>query len=268
LEPKPLNTLPAISACARIIYLKDRRANLLVLPSDQYIKGQSEFKSIAVKALGVSDKGFLCLIGVKPDNPCGGYGYIKTGKMLFKGVYRVKSFKEKPAFSEAQRLFVKKGVFWNSGIFCFRADAVLDEIEEHLPKLHSQISRVKLKKDIYKVWNRIRPVSIDYGLIEKTKNLCMVEARFYWRDLGSWDAVYNELPKDSKNNVFSSNCVSLESNGNFIFSADTNRLITTVGIKNLIIVDTKDALLICNKSRAQDVKKIVEILKLKHKSCV
>ncbi len=268
LEPKPLNTLPAISLCARIINLKDNQANLLVLPSDHYIKDSINFKQVILKALDLSSKGFLCLIGIKPDSPCSGYGYIKVGGGIGKNIFYVKSFKEKPNLNETKRLFKNKGMFWNSGIFCFKSEVILREIKIYLPRLYRQIIRIKERQDIKNIWNKIKPISIDYGLLERSKNLAMVAAKFYWRDLGSWDALCDILPKDKKNNIILSDFVELDSKNTFVFSQTPKRLIATIGIQDLIIVDTSDALLICRKEKSQEVKKLVELLKKKRKKCV
>ena len=268
LEPQPLNTLPAISLCARIINLKDDQANLLVLPSDHYIKDNASFRKVMLKALNLSAKGFICLTGVKPDSPCSGYGYIKTGRKIGKDGFFVEYFKEKPTLNTARRLFKEKGIFWNSGIFCFRAVTVLRELKTHVPKLYAQIIQIKQKQDIPKIWHKIRPVSIDYGLLQKSRNLVMVRAEFYWCDLGSWDALSGVLSRDRKKNTILSDCINLDSTNIFVYSPGYKRLIATVGLQDTIIVDTPDALLVCKKEKSQDIKRLFALLKKKRKKCV
>lgn len=266
LEPKPLNTLPAVALGAQLINLKDEQANLLVLPSDHYIKDSIKFRQVISRALDVARDDLLCLMGIKPDSPSTGYGYIEAERD--KDVFCVKSFKEKPTLFEAKKLFRKKGVYWNSGIFCFKSEAILKEIKMYQPQLYRQIIKIKDKQDIGNIWHRIKPISIDYGLLEKSKNLVMLTAKFYWRDLGSWDALCDIFPKDRKNNIVLANSVNLDSRNTFIYSEVPQRFIATLGLENLIIVDTKDALLICRKQESQKVKKLVEILKKKRKKCV
>lgn len=268
LEPKPLNTLPAIALCAQLINLRDKQANLLILPSDHYIKDNAGFKRTMIRTLSLSSRGFVCLIGVKPDSPCSGYGYIKTGKKIDKDEFYIGSFKEKPDLNTAKKLFKKSDIFWNAGIFGFRSDVILKEIRDYQPLLYSQIIRIRKKQDIGKVWPRINPISIDYGLLEKSKRLVMVKAKFYWRDLGSWEALCNVLSADRKGNIILSDCINLDSRNIFVCSYGSQRIIAAVGLQDIIIADTADALLVCRKDKSQDIKRLVELLKKKRKKCV
>jgi mannose-1-phosphate guanylyltransferase/mannose-6-phosphate isomerase len=268
LEPQPLNTLPAILLCARIIGLKDKKANLLVLPSDHYIKGDRSFTGAALKALNLSSRDYICLMGLVPDSPCPGYGYITTAGTIGRGEFQVKSFKEKPDLSTAKRLFKKRNIFWNSGIFCLKAEVVLSEAQSLLPGLYAQIIRIKDKRQITKIWPKIKPISIDYGILQKSDRLVMVRAGFYWRDVGSWDALCSVLPKDGENNVILSDCISLDTSDTLVCAYGSKRLIAAIGLRGMIIVDTPDALLVCKKENAQDIKRLVELLKVKRKECV
>ncbi|MBM3251206.1 MAG: hypothetical protein FJZ11_00290 [Candidatus Omnitrophica bacterium] len=268
LEPKPLNTLPAIGLCARMISIRDKQANLLVLPADHYIRDNAGFKRAIFKALKLSSAGFMCLVGVKPDSPCVGYGYIKAARRIDKDIFSVAYLKEKPGLKTARRLFKEKNIFWNTGIFCFKAEVILRQIKDRLPGLHNQLSRVKYKQDIGDIWPKIKAVSIDYGLLEKSQGLVMVKAGFDWSDLGSWDALCGVLASGNKKNVILSDCVSLDNANIFVSSYGCRRLIAAIGLRDTIIVDTPDALLICKKENAQDIKALVEILKRKKKSCV
>ena len=268
LEPKPLNTLPAISLCAQIISLKDNQANLLVLPTDHYIKNRLEFKQDILKAQNLAAKGFLCLMGIKPDSPRLGYGYIKAGGKIGQSTFYVKSFQEKPTLNRAKSLLKERDTFWNAGIFYFKTRVLLREIKIHLPGFYRQITKIKDKQDIKKVWYKIKPISIDYGLLERSRNLVMIKAQFDWCDLGSWNTLCSVLLKDSKNNVILSDSVNLDSSGIFVYSHNPQHLIATIGLKDLIIADTQDALLVCRKDKSQEIKRLVEILKKKRKKCV
>ncbi|MFC1804528.1 mannose-1-phosphate guanylyltransferase [Candidatus Omnitrophota bacterium] len=268
LEPYPLNTLPAISACAKLIMLKDAGAKLLVLPSDHYIKGRNEFKKTMLEALKISSEGGLCLIGIKPGKLHLGYGYIQTARKKSRGVYYVGSFIEKPTVNRARRLLRGKDIFWNSGIFCFQAKAILREISKYQPRLSAQISRVRSKADVARVWDKIRPVSIDYGVLERSDNLMIIAAKFSWCDLGSWETLSEVLQSDSRGNIVMSDSLSLDCSNNLLYSQGNRRLIATVGISDTVIIDTPDALLVCRKERSQDVKRLVELLKKKRRDCV
>lgn len=270
LEPQAKNTLPAIALCAQIINLKDGDANLLISPSDHYIKDGRAFKGAIAKALEFSARGFLCLVGIKPDKPRSGYGYIQTKKLARKDVFYVSSFREKPSTEEASLFFKKKNVYWNSGIFCFKSKVILSEIKKYSPELYSQISNIRNKSNMGNIWQKVKAVSIDYGILEKSQKLIMVRGRFYWCDLGSWDALSDVLPKDRRSNVVLSDCdrINLDTRGTFICSYNHKRLIAAVGLEDLIIVDTPDALLVCKKEKAQDIKKLVSLLEKKRRACV
>ncbi len=268
LEPRPLNTLPAICLSARIIELKDPQAVLLVLPSDHYIKDDIAFKRAVLKALKYAKKNALCLMGIKPTQPCSGYGYIRAGRNIEDGIFLIKSFQEKPTPRQAELLLHKKDIFWNSGIFCFKSSIILGEAKAYQAGLYRQISKIKKKEDIKYAWKAIKAISIDYGILEKSRRLVMVKAKFYWRDLGSWDALVEILPSDAQGNIVLADTVSLDSRDNLMYSSCPNRVIAGIGLKDLIVVDTPDALLLCRKDKSQEIKKIVETLKVKRRECV
>jgi len=268
LEPTSLNTLPAISLCTKIISLKDNYANLLVFPSDHYIKDPLKFKQAMLKALRLSLEGFICLIGIKPHTPHSGYGYIKAGKIITKDAFHIHSFIEKPAPLIAKSLFRRKGIFWNAGIFCFQAKTLFQELSKNCPALYRQISRIEKAKDIKNIWKKIKPVSIDYGLLEHSRKLAMVEALVYWRDLGSWEALCEVLSKDKYGNAIVPDCEHLGSSNIFVYKHKASRLIATIGLKDTIIIDTPDALLVAKKKNADQIKHLVGILEQKRRKCV
>lgn len=261
LEPSPLNTLPAICLSTWLIYRGDPQANILVLPSDHYIKDRKKFYKVIKILKQVSGKGFFTLIGIAPIRPHTGYGYIVTGKKIGKGVFQVSRYIEKPDLTHAKKLLNVKKVYWNSGIFCFRADTLLGLVRRHNPRLYKQIIRIKSLKDLGPAWKNIKPISIDYGILEKSRGLAMVKGSFYWRDLGSWDAFCDISPKDRKNNITWANCLNLETSQTLIFSQDPKKLIATIGLKDMVIIDTPDSLLICRKDKTQEIKKLVAKLK-------
>lgn len=270
LEPVAKNTLPAIALCAQFINFREPGANLLVLPSDHYIEDKVKFKETVSEALKLSNVGFLSLIGIKPDKLHLGYGLIECGDKIKANIFQVKSFREKPPLNEASSLFRKKNFYWNSGIFCFKPTLILNELKIYQPGLYQQVSRIKNKSNINKVWNKIKPISIDYGILEHSKNLAIVVGRFKWSDVGSWDTLSEMLPRDKSNNaVFGdTDYLNLDSANTFIYSCNKKRLIAAIGLYDLIIVDTPDALLICKKERTEELKELVRLLKKKRKSCV
>ncbi len=259
LEPQGKNTAPAVGLCARLISKTDKNALLLVLPSDHYIKNVENFKKTIKKAIACAGKDFLVTIGVKPNAPSTGYGYIKvSGKK--KGYFAVEKFLEKPDLNKAKRYFKDKEFFWNSGMFIWKASVFLDEARKYLPKLYANLQLINSAGDIPEVWPKIEPISVDYGIMERSRKIALIPASFYWTDLGSWEALSEIFPKDKKGNIENVDTLNMDSQGVCVF-ARGNRLVSTIGVNNLVIADTPDALLVCDRSRTQDVKQLVERLK-------
>jgi mannose-1-phosphate guanylyltransferase/mannose-6-phosphate isomerase len=231
----------------------------VVLPSDHYIKGVPAFKKCLKKAVNLARKDLLVTLGVKPDVPSTGYGYIKVDSKD-NGYFSVERFLEKPDLKKAKTYFKDKRFYWNSGMFVWKASVLLGEMRKYLPKLHALLSSINSVDNITRVWDKIDPISVDYGIMERSKKIALIPADFYWTDLGSWDAMNALLPKDKRGNVIQADCLDVDSCGVSVFSRG-NRLISLVGVKDLIIADTPDALLVCNREKAQDVKKVVDILK-------
>ena len=260
LEPEGKNTAPAVGLCARLIGRADKDAVLMVLPSDHYIKNVDNFKKTLKDAIAYAKKDFLVTIGIKPTAPSTGYGYIKVS-VKKSGYFIVDKFLEKPDLKKANKYFKDKKFFWNSGMFIWKASVFLEETRKYLPKLHANLQRINSVNDIPKIWPRIEAVSIDYGIMEHSKRICLIPANFYWTDLGSWEALAEIFPKDKNGNIANSDTLNLDSQGVCIFTRG-NRLVSTIGIKDTVIVDTPDALLVCDRNKTQDVKHLVEKLKL------
>ena len=263
LEPQGKNTAPAIGLCARIISQVDPEAVLVVLPADHYIKGVNGFRSTLKKAILAANQGKLVTIGIRPDKPATGYGYIriKSGVKSQKSkIYSVDKFLEKPDLNKARKYFKDKNFFWNSGMFVWRSGVFLDEVKKFLPGLHKSLMSMRNITDIKRVWPGIEPISVDYGVMERSGKIAMVNADFFWADLGSWDALGEILPKDARGNILSEGTVSLSSKGTYVFNR-ANRLICTIGTNDLVIADTPDALLVCARARTQEVKGLVGMLK-------
>jgi mannose-1-phosphate guanylyltransferase/mannose-6-phosphate isomerase len=259
LEPQGKNTAPAIGLCARLIGRVDKDAVLVVLPSDHYIKNAGNFKNCLKRAIRLANNGLLVTLGIKPANPSTGYGYIKV-KSRKNGYFEVGRFLEKPDLAKARAYFKDKRFYWNSGMFVWKASVFLDEARKYLPKLYAMLNLIRSTEDIAKIWPKIDAISVDYGIMEHSKHIALIPADFYWTDLGSWEAMNALLPKDKRGNVIQADCLDVDSCGVSVFSRGS-RLISLVGVKDLIIADTPDALLVCDKHKAQDVKKVVEILK-------
>lgn len=260
LEPQGKNTAPAVGLCARLISRIDKDAVLLILPSDHYIKDIGNFKNTLKKAIACAGNDFLVTIGIKPDAPSTGYGYIKSDGRK-NGYIAVDKFLEKPGLNKAKKYFKDKKFFWNSGMFVWKASVFLEEAGRYLPKLYANLQLINSVTDIPKIWPKIEGISIDYGIMEHSQRIALIPANFYWTDLGSWEALSGIFPKDKKGNICNGDTLNLDSQGVCVF-ARGNRLVSTIGIKDTVIADTPDALLVCHRDKTQDVKKLVENLKL------
>jgi len=265
LEPQGKNTAPAVGLCAKLISKIDKDAVLLVLPSDHYIKNIKNFRKTIKKAIVCAKDNFLVTIGIKPSAPSTGYGYIRAdARCSVLGsrwlAYRVEKFLEKPSLNNAKKYFKDKKFFWNSGMFVWKASLFLDEVRKYLPKLYANLQLINSVNDISRIWPRIDAISVDYGIMERSRRIALIPADFYWTDLGSWGALAEIFPKDKKGNITNSDTLNFDSQGVCVFSKG-NRLVSTIGIKDTVIADTPDALLVCDRNRTQEVKHLVERLK-------
>jgi len=271
-EPQARNTFAPIGTLSNILYKQDKDAVILVLPCDHFIKNEKRFTKILNKSINLAKKGHIVTIGIAPDRPETGYGYIKISSKLpacprgrktkNSNIYKVDRFIEKPNLQKAKKMIKDKRFYWNGGIFIFRADTMLKEIKKFLPSDYRIIAQMKNKLALNKLWPRLTSISIDYAIMEKTKRLALITADFGWMDLGSWQAIEYFAKKDRSGNIFMGNCIDIGSSNTLAWS--DKRLLATLGLNNIIIVDTKDAILVCSKDRTQEVKKIVQILKQKN----
>jgi mannose-1-phosphate guanylyltransferase len=259
LEPVGRNTAPAIAlACFDI----DPEEIVLVTPSDHLIKDEKAYKSVVSEAKELAQQNNLVTFGIKPDYPETGFGYIEAdGK-------NVKSFKEKPDLKLAKEYIEKGNYYWNSGMFCFKAGLFLQELEKYSPEIYNlckiafeqnrEISQNQLRIT-YEAMSAIPSDSIDYAVMEKSDIVKVVPSDINWSDLGSFDALYEELPKDENGNTKNDNHISIDSKNNLILTHD--KQIATIDIEDLIVIDTPDALLISKKGASQKVKDVVNRLK-------
>jgi mannose-1-phosphate guanylyltransferase len=242
------------------IYSKDKEAIILVLPCDHYIKDKTAFLRVLNKAMAVAKKGYIVSLGVTPDRPHTGYGYIKV-RAKNKDFYLVDRFIEKPNLKKAKEFLKDKRFYWNGGIFIFRAKIMLEEIKKLAPYDYGIIAKIKDKKSLNRLWPKFTSISIDYAIMQKCKKMAVIPADFGWIDLGSWRAIEQLAKKDLNGNIFKGKCIDLDSRNTLVWS--DSRLLATLGLENIIAVATKDVVLVCAKDRTQDVKKLVEILKEK-----
>ncbi|WP_368490082.1 mannose-1-phosphate guanylyltransferase/mannose-6-phosphate isomerase [Clostridium sp. BJN0013] len=258
-EPEAKNTLPAIYAGVHEV-AKKGTDSVVVFPSDHMILKEKEFANI-IKASEALTKDSIITFGIKPDGPNTGYGYIAPGDEKL-NAYEVKEFKEKPEY-EIAVTYVNDGYFWNSGIFMFNTDFFINEVRSYAKNIYDAFENSsKIEEAFSKIDENI---SIDYGIMEKSKNVAVAPVDIGWSDLGSFDAIYDVSDKDENNNIVNSDNIVIDSKNNYIYS-EKDKIVSTVGVNDLIVVDNRDALLICKKDQSQKVKKIVETLKSRNDS--
>ena len=271
-EPLGRNTAPAIGWAAVEVQAKDPEGVMVVLTADHIIKEEERFREILRAGVEIAErKSVLLTIGIKPTRPETGYGHIKperkicqVGKRKDIAVFKVERFVEKPDLERA-REYTEEGYLWNSGMFIWRASSILGNMKEHLPSLYQGLTRIKesigtsqARDVVEEVYRNIEGESIDYGIMEKAEEVYVLQGDFPWNDVGSWAALDEVCAKNGENNVVKGKTIGIDSKNCIIMGKD--RLIATVGVRDLIVVDTQDAVLICPKNRAQEVKKLVKKL--------
>ena len=270
-EPFGKNTAAAIGLASILVNERDNDAVMLSFPADHLIADVEEFQNTLKNAakFAYKSKG-LGTIGITPTRPETGYGYIQFDENnIDNSAYKVINFAEKPNLRTAKR-FMKTGDFlWNSGIFIWHVQAILREIEKYLPDLYLGIKKIEeaigtseFESVLENVYGMLKSISIDYGLMEKSKDVFLTKGDFGWNDVGSWEAVYQLSEKDENENAFVGNVYSMESKDNYVFSPQ--KFTAVIGTKNMIIINTKNALLVCNRNNSQDVKSVVDYLKMKN----
>jgi mannose-1-phosphate guanylyltransferase len=273
-EPQRRNTAPCIAYASNKIYALDHNANIVVAPSDHLIKDEPSFiKSIGYALEFTRKHSALATLGIKPDRPDTGYGYIQfkeddTGESLH--MRKVKTFTEKPN-EEMAKFFLKSGDFlWNSGIFIWNVKSILRAFDEYLPEVASLFKEgaaiyntPEEKEFIRKVYSLCTNISIDYGVMEKAKNVYVLASDFGWSDLGTWTSLYEHLPHDSKANAVTGNQIILDDATSCIINMPKDKLAVIKGLEDFIVVESDNILLICPKSQEQEIRQLVNDVKIK-----
>jgi mannose-1-phosphate guanylyltransferase len=266
-EPVGRNTAPCIGWAALHARRRDPDAVLAVLPSDHLVRRPDAFRSSVRSAVRAARGGALVTCGIAPDRPETGFGYIELADALGAGVRRVARFVEKPSLETAQGYLASGRFVWNSGMFFFRADRVLAEIARQMPELARGLDAIDAgigagdeSRVVADVFPRLPAQSIDYGVMEGAEEIACVPADMGWSDLGSWSAAHELSAVDFAGNSFEADVVAVDARGCLV-RAPKDVLVALVGVQDLVVVDTGDALLVCRKDRAQDVKAVTDALK-------
>ncbi|HUI65999.1 MAG TPA: mannose-1-phosphate guanylyltransferase [Bacteroidota bacterium] len=275
-EPVGRNTAPCIGLAALHVHRMDPEAIMIVLPADHLIGDEKEFQRVLTLASETArESASLITIGITPSFPETGYGYIQfvgeegpQNPYHERGVLRVKTFAEKPNQQTAERFLASGDFLWNSGMFVWRVDTILKQIEKCLPDTYGQLQKIDAaigtshyQQTLETAYGMIRGISIDYGVMEKAEAAYVIPGSFGWNDIGSWDEVYRVSGKDDSGNSVTGKVIQKDTKNTYIYSPD--KVVATVGVEDLIIVNTEDALLICRRGRSQDVKEVSDYLKRK-----
>lgn len=267
-EPFGRNTAACIGLASLMIAEKASDAVTIVLPADHIIRDKEAFhNTILAAAKFANESKGLVTIGIVPSRPETGYGYIQIDDAIVSdNIHKVLTFAEKPNYATAVR-FIESGDFlWNSGMFIWRIDSILEEIRKFMPELYDGLETIKknlhsndFKKVLSNVYGQLKNVSIDYGIMEKSQKVYLTKGDFSWSDVGSWEEVYQLSEKNSDGNAIIGNVFTDMTTESYIYSP--NKFTAVIGAENFIVINTDEALLICRRDKTQDVKKIIEHLK-------
>jgi mannose-1-phosphate guanylyltransferase len=261
-EPAARNTAPAIGLAAVQVRREDPDATVIILPSDHHIAEPAAFREALSTAVRVAQGGDLVTLGIPPTRPETGYGYLRRGAPREKGVYAVEAFVEKPDAATAQAYLRDPAYSWNAGIFVFRADALLEALCEHLPAVHGALSRIaRDEAALAEAFPRLPSISIDYGVMEKARKIALVDpGPIGWSDVGSFAALLEVRSLDARKNALAGDALVIDCDGCVVLS-EGGRLVATVGLRDLCVIDAGDAVLVVPRERAQDVRKVVDELR-------
>lgn len=267
-EPFGRNTAACIGLASIMISEKSKDAVTIVLPADHIIQDVNSFQNVLMSAAKFANesKG-LVTIGIIPTRPETGYGYIQIDDAIITdNIHKVLTFAEKPNYTTAVRFLESGDFLWNSGMFIWRIDTILEEISKYMPELNDGLVKIKnslhsnnLDEIIAQVYGQLKGISIDYGIMEKSQKVFLTKGDFGWSDVGSWEEVYQLSGKNADANALVGKVFTDDTSDSYIYSPD--KFTAVIGAENFIIINTDDALLICRRDKAQDVKKVIDHLK-------
>jgi len=261
-EPLSKNTAPAIALATKFIQEKDKDAIILVVPSDHLIEDNELFAQTVIKGEKLAKEGYIVTFGIEPSYPETGYGYINVLNQPVLDGFKVKEFVEKPDSETAQKYIDAKTYFWNSGIFMFKASTMIEEIKKLSPEIFNVMGEFDFSESDtieYNLFEKMPSISIDYAIMEKSDKIALVKLESDWNDLGSWQSIYDVSKKDERNNVMIGHVLDENSKNSLVYAS--SKLVATIGLEDIVLVETEDAILACKRDNTQDVKKIFDTLK-------
>ncbi|MCL4562890.1 MAG: sugar phosphate nucleotidyltransferase [Chloroflexi bacterium] len=277
IEPMPRGTASVVGLAALALQHRDPQGVMAILTADHYIQNVELFRSALGAARDLANEDYLVTLGIEPTYAATGYGYIQQGDYLgrYQGIpaYRALKFIEKPDEVKAQALLEGKDHAWNSGMFIWKVRRILAEFDEQMPELAGRLRQIgsawgtsEQEAVLHEIWPTLHPETIDYGVMEGARQIAVLPAAgLGWNDVGSWDSLFEVLPADENGNIMlETHPITLDVKNSLIVGNESGRLVVAIGIKDLIVIDTGDALLICDKNQAQQVRKVVNELKERH----
>ncbi len=276
IEPMPRGTASVVGLAAVVLKKLDPECRMACLTADHYIGDVSSFQRILEAAFALAAEGDLVTLGIKPSYPATAFGYVERGEArgTFEGheAYRVRAFKEKPDRETAEKYIATGRYSWNSGMFIWRADRILLELERQMPSLYAGLKEIestlgtsKERQELERVWGGLEKQTIDYGVMEGAKDVSLIAAdELGWWDLGSWDRLFEVMKPDASGNLLlGGNIRALDTRGTLVYQdplAGEPRLVVTVGVEDLVVVDTGDVVLICPRREVESIRRLVEDL--------
>ena len=274
IEPLPRGTASVVGLASVALQHKDPNATMAILTADHLIKNDDHLKHLLQAAHAVAQEGVLVTLGITPNYPATGYGYIQKGHPFgqYNGLdtFNVEKFKEKPKEAQAEEMVADGQHVWNSGMFIWRVDAVMAEFERQMTDLYSKLQNISdawldetKTETLERVWPTIEPETIDYGIMENAQQVVVIPAiDLGWNDVGSWESLFDSIDSDEAGNiVLRGDPMVLDTQGTLICGDSSKHLIVTIGVNNLIIIDSGDAILVCDRKHAQRVRDVVNKLK-------
>jgi mannose-1-phosphate guanylyltransferase/mannose-6-phosphate isomerase len=271
IEPSARNTAPAIALAAMTLNKLPSDSVMVVMPSDHIIRDTETFQNKLQSAIGAAEQEYLVTFGIIPSRPETAYGYIKSGQPFRNSndeIFHAEEFFEKPDLKTAESFLDQGNYYWNSGIFVWKTSKILKEIENHLPSLYRGLKKIDelndLRNETFKdLYSSFENISIDHGVMEKSRDVLVIPSNFGWCDLGNWTALGDALDRDERGNILQGNLIDIGSENCTVIACD--RVLATIGLKDMVVIDTTDATLVSSKEMVHEVRKVVETLKRNHR---
>lgn len=261
-EPVGKNTAPCVAVSAKTILNRSEDSVIITLPADHLIEKEKEFENKLFEAAkyAFESKG-LVTFGITPTRPETGYGYIHFNKNSSENIFKVKEFVEKPNLETAIKYLEAGDYLWNSGMFIWRSDVILDEVKKYLPEVYSLVAKINdndYDNIIEEIYPKFESVSVDYGIMEKSEKVFVMDGNIGWSDVGSWESVYELSKKDENGNALVGDVLTLDTKNSYVYSE--NNFTALVGVNDLVVINLGDSLLVCDRAKAQAVKNVVDEL--------